>query len=312
MINLRYQEQAWNDWAQVRRKALMQALRDRLARQPSALIPLQEVHARLPLRGCQYRGLQQVPLALIIGSAGRYTDFDRSFLPRQAHLEARWQRVSMAHYEGRALPPIEVYKLGEVYFVQDGHHRVSVARAHGWETIPAYVTEYVVDVPLDEHLSVRDLLLKEEYSDFLGWTQLHRLRPEQRIELSALGGYLDLIGQINRHREGLTQERGEDVSVAEAVASWYDQVYLSLVKVIRQHAILSHFPGRTEADLVLWIMQQRHALQKLCGCEPGLEAIILDYATQFGQRSIWARIGKAVQALVPKPTSLPCGCAQHS
>jgi hypothetical protein len=297
--------EAQEDWLRVRRKAFVQAAVDRLAGRPRELVPLQEVRARLPIGGGHYRGLQHVPLSKIVGSEGRYTDFDRHFLPRQDHVEQRWQRVDMARYEAVSLPPVELYKIGDVYFVKDGNHRVSVARAHGLEEIDAYVTEYTIDVPLEEPLTVRDLLIKEEYSDFLEWTQLHRLRPQQRIEFSALGGYLELIEHINTHRYYLSQERGEEVSVEEAVTSWYDNVYMPLVELIRQHGILSQFPGRTEADLYLWIMQHRYELQQTSGVEPSLEVAALDYAAQFGHRSILETVGGAVRSLASGARAVP-------
>ncbi len=188
------------DWARVRWHAKLRALRDRLGQQSPVLVPLHDMRVRVPIRGSQYQGLRQVPLTHIVGSENRTADFDQRFLPRQPHLRDRWLRVNRAHVADGSLPPVALYKIGEVYFVQDGHHRISVAHAHGRLEIDAVVTEYVVDVPLRAPLQVHDLPIKEEYSDFLEWTQLHRLRPDQRIELSTLGGYLVLVGEINRYR----------------------------------------------------------------------------------------------------------------
>ncbi len=308
-----FEHQAREDFARARRKALLQAIGDLISRRPSDLVPLEEVRARLNIRGSAYRGLQQVPLTKIVGSEGRYSDFDRRFLPRQSQTRQRWQSVDKAHHEEITLPPVDLYKIGEVYFVKDGNHRVSVARERGQHEIDAYVTEYLVDVPLDERLSVRDLLLKEEYSDFLDWTNLAKLRPEQRIELSALGGYLELIEHINDHRYFLSEERNQAVSSDEAVTSWYDTVYLPLLQMIREHTILAQFPGRTEADLALWIMQHRRSLADVFGFDPGAELAALDYATQYGKRSMLETVGSAAQtiasgariAMIPERESPP-------
>jgi hypothetical protein len=313
MGNRWYEHQVREDFARARRKAFLQSIADLLARRPRDLVPFEEVRSRLNIRGSAYRGLQQVPLNKIVGSEGRYADFDRHFLPRQTQTQQRWQSVDMAHYEDVPLPPVELYKVGQIYFVKDGNHRVSVARERGQNEIDAFVTEYIVDVPLDERLSVRDLLLKEEYSDFLEWTNLAALRPQQRIELSALGGYLELIEHINTHRYYLSQERGQELSKDEAVTSWYDNVYLPLVETIHQHKILQQFPGRTEADLYLWIMQHRRSLQDVFGFDPGPEMATIDYATQFGRRSVLEAVGGAAQgiassariALVPPPENPP-------
>lgn len=304
MSNLWYPQRARDNWTRVRRQAFVQAIHDRLVRGPHELMSWEEVRLRLPMRGSRYRGLRQVPLSQIVGSEGRYTDFDRQFLPRHNHLYHRWQSVDLAHYQAISLPPVELYQIGGVYFVKDGNHRISVARAHGLADIDAYVTEYMVDVPLDEHLSVRELLLREEYSDFLEWTQLHRLRPQQRITLSALGGYLELVGHINSHHVCLAQAHGEDVSQETAIMSWYDNVYMPLVELIRQHGILTQFPGRTEADLYLWIMQHRHTLQQACGADPGPEVAALDYARHYRRRPIWTRVSKVVRSLMRIQTRL--------
>ena len=250
-----------------RHKALVLGLLDLVRRQPRDLLALAEVRACLNIRGQRALGQQSVPLTHIIGSEGRYHDFDRRFLPRSDKMRARWSSVEQAIAEGRSLPPIDLYKIGDVYFVRDGNHRVSVARELGWTEIDAEIVELLVDVPLTPALSVRTLLLTQEYSDFLEWTNLHALRPSERIEFSELGSYLDLIRHINLHRHTLAQQHKREVSRDEAVASWYDTVYLPLVKVIRDWNMLVHFSGRTEADLYRWMVNQSHQLV------PGIQVI---------------------------------------
>jgi len=115
----------------------------------------------------------------------------------------------------------------------------------------------LVDVPLTPALSVRTLLLKQEYSDFLEWTNLHALRPDERIEFSELGGYLDLVRHINVHRYALRQGQNRAIDRDEAVASWYDTIYLPIVHAIRDQHLLRRFSGRTEADLYRWLVEQQ-------------------------------------------------------
>ena len=289
--------QVREDWQRARRQALWAAVMDVFGGRPGELLPLEEIRSRLNIRGSRYLGLQEVALDQIVGSEGRYADFDRRFLPRAERTAERWMNVDRAQYEDKNLPPVELYKIGDIYFVKDGNHRISVARQRGMSHIDAYVTEYQVDVPLDASFSLRDLILKEEYSDFLDWTQLARLRPEQRIELSALGGYLDLVNHINTHRYYLARERQEPVPAEVAVTSWYDNVYRPVIEAIRAHNILRYFPGRSEADLYLWIMQHRHFLREQAGEDPGAEAAVLDYAARFGDRSVLRMVGEAAHAL---------------
>jgi hypothetical protein len=236
-----------------------------------------------------------VALDHIIGSEGRYGDFDRRFLPRSDKLKQRWSSIDSAMIESVELPPVELYKIGDIYFVRDGNHRVSVARQQGQVYTDAYVTELQVDVPLNPNLSVHDLLLKEEYSDFLTWTNLHALRPDERIEFSELGGYLELVRHINAHRYYLGKQQNREISRDEAVTSWYDTVYLPIVQVIREQNELKHFPNRTEADLYRWIMEHRWYMREHSGADPGAQDATKDYVALYGQRGLAGSVEDALR-----------------
>lgn len=278
-----------DDFNRARRKALLAQLGALINRSSNELLSFEEVRARLNIRGQRHLGNRAVPLAQIVGSEGRYADFDRQFAPLHEATKYRWMSIDRAHHEDVALPAIELYKLGDIYFVKDGHHRVSVARLQGQVDIDAVITELIVDVPLSASLSVRDLLLKEEYSDFLSWTALADLRPEQRLEFSEPGGYLALVQHINAHRYYLSQEQGVDVAREAAVTSWYDNVYLPVVEVLREQQALEAFPGRTEADLYRWIMDHRWYLrERNGGADPGPLVAVEDYVRMFGRRSLAA------------------------
>jgi hypothetical protein len=151
------------------------------------------------------------------------------------------------------VPPIEVYHLGDVYFVKDGHHRVSVARHLGWKTIPARVIEVTTRAPLTGDMDAAALLQAREYVDFLERTQLDRVRPQASLAVSRLGRYDRILEDILGHRYFLGLQQYREVDMAEASASWYDNVYKPIADLIREYDILAHFPGRTEADLYLWI-----------------------------------------------------------
>ena len=248
------------DYAAARQRALLQAIKNRLRGQPRGLLPLEEVRSRMVVRGQHDRGIQLVPLANIVGSQGRYLDFDRSFLLLSGITAQRWKHVRRAHYHSMELPPVELYKLSDVYFVADGNHRVSVARHTGQAEIRARVTELDIDVPLSPQLKATDLNGMEEQADFFAWTDLARLRPGSRIEVSELGGYLELIRHINWQRTCLSALCGQPVTSAEAAADWYDTVYAPLADAIRASNVLQAFPNRTETDLYLWIMEHGQEL----------------------------------------------------
>lgn len=279
---------------EARRKAVLTELLDVLRRQTSAMFSLDDVRTRLNIRGQRWLGHQTVPLDHIIGSEGRYSDFDRRFLPRTNALKNRWSSIDHAMQTAVELPPVELYKIGDIYFVRDGNHRVSVARLQGQAYIDAYATELIIDVPLGPDLSMRALLLKEEYSDFLEWTNLHDLRPTERIEFSELGGYLDLVRHINAHRYYLGQDLKRDISRDEAVAHWYDDVYMPIVTIIREQQVLKHFPNRTEADLYLWIIDHRWYMRERSGADPGSEVAASNYVDLFGQKGLLDSVGQAL------------------
>jgi hypothetical protein len=275
------------DYNRARRRALLGQLRALITQSSNELLPLDEIRNRLNVRGQYYLGSQTVPIDQIVGTEGRYTDFDRHFQPLHDATRQRWMNISRAHYDDVGLPAVDLYKISDIYFVKDGHHRISVARQRGQQAIDAIVTELLVDVPLTSDLSMRDLIKKEEYSDFLDWTELAALRPDQRIEFSEPGGYLDLVRHINAHRYYLGLSLNRDVSRDEAVTGWYDTVYLPVVQVIRERNALRAFPGRTEADLYRWIMDHRWYLrERNGGADPGPITSVEDYVNLFGRKSL--------------------------
>jgi len=248
------------DFTAARLKALFRELLAFLTGRPNRLLAYSEVREKLRLGGPIYRGVQTVPIAQIIGSVDRYRDFDRAFLPKQDFMSERWQKVSRAWYQDLSLPPILLYKVGEVYFVVDGHHRVSVAREKGQEAIEAEVRECAVRVPFTAAIDPDDLEILGAKVEFLERTALDQVRPEAAVDVTILGGYDRMLEHIAVHRYFMGLEFQRDIPEDEAVAHWYDNVYLPIVNVIRASGILQAFPGRTEADLYLWVLDHRHYL----------------------------------------------------
>ena len=137
---------AVQDFAHARRKAFWRDIVSHLTGTENRLRSFDQIRQELPLRGQHYRGLEIVALDHIVGSEGRSHDFDRGFFPRQDHTQARRVSVDQAYYEDKPLPPTELIKVGAMYFVRDGHHRVSVARLRGQAFIDAFVVEFEVAV----------------------------------------------------------------------------------------------------------------------------------------------------------------------
>ncbi|PJF36536.1 MAG: hypothetical protein CUN49_04865 [Candidatus Thermofonsia Clade 1 bacterium] len=259
--------QSARHFSQARMKAFWQEVWALLTGKSIDLLRFEEVKQRLRLTDERYLGLREIPLDKIVGSVGRYRDFTRTFLPRTNAVRSRWQRLDALARGAEGFPPIEVYKVGDAYFVIDGNHRVSVARQLGAKTIEAYVTELRTPVPIDENTTEKDLIQKEAYADFLRRTRLDVLRPEAQIILTEPDRYNQLLEHISVHRYFMGIDQKREVSWEEAVCSWYDNVYLPLVKLIREYGVLEYFPGRTEADLYAWLIKHQEAMRLYHGGE---------------------------------------------
>ena len=273
---------AREDFDAARFKAFRKAVTAALTRRASRLLSFDEVLEAAGPEGRSFGGIQEIPLDRVIGSAAfeaKGGDFGPEFLPISARLRDRWTRIYREMVEGAELPPIDVYKVGDYYFVIDGHHRVSVARSLGRATINARVVEVRTRAPLGPHVDPAALLRAAEYANFLEATQLHRMRPEARLECSRLGRYDELLKQIFGHQYFLGLERGRPVPLPEAAASWYDNVYKPVAGLIRKHDILEQLPGWTEADLVVEITRRWLELSKSgkpSGPQPAINWLLLD------------------------------------
>jgi len=248
------------DYAAARTKAFFRQVLAFLSGERNSLLSFEQVREALRIGGPIYRGVQTVRVDQILGSVNRYKDFDRAFLPKQDFTADRWQRVNRAWYEDVSLPPVLLYKVGEVYFVVDGHHRVSVAREQGQEFIDAEVRECQVKVPVTPDLQPEDLEILGAEVEFLDRTGLDRLRPDPQFDVTVLGGYERLLEHIAVHRYFMGLDFQRDVSEEESVGHWFDHVYQPVVAVIRESRLLEAFSGKTEADFYLWVMDHRHYL----------------------------------------------------
>src|SRR5215213_4132350 len=260
-------EQINSDFDRARQKALFRELLSVFTREPNQLISYHEVRKRVAPDAESYRGFQTVPVDQIVGSVDRFQDFDRTFLPRQRHTAGRWKNIDRAYYQDVRLPPVQLYKVGDVYFVKDGNHRVSVARERGVDFIDAEVFEGHIRVPLYASMSPTHLLLQVEYAEFLRRTDLDKLRPNHDIRPTALGRYDEIWDHILLHQEWLSDQFGRDATTDEAVTTWYDEIYLPISRVVRERELLGRFPGRSAADVYLWVMANRQALEEREGQE---------------------------------------------
>ncbi len=205
--------QAMDDYQKARRKADFQELFARMLGNSEEMELLSYDEVRQHLRAIEKSAEQlvEIPLDAIVGSVGRYHDFTRKFLPKASISQDRWARV-MAHTKGLSgLPPIDVYKIGEVYFVKDGNHRVSVARQMGNTAIQAYITEVESRVHLSQEITPDDLIIKAEYVRFLEKTSLDKLKSGADLSATKPGAYPALLEHISVHRYYLGIEQDHEI-----------------------------------------------------------------------------------------------------
>jgi hypothetical protein len=272
------------DFDRAHHRAFLHDLASVLVRRRNDLIPYQEIRRRYSPEGESYRGFRAVPVAQIVGSVDRFADFNREFLPRHRFTAGRWKSVDRAYYTDTRLPPIQLYKVGDVYFVKDGNHRVSVARDRGVEFIDAEVIELHIRVPLFASMSPNELLIQVEYAEFLRRTNLDKIRPEHDIRPTSLGRYDDIWDDILEHQVWWSGELRRDVPIGEAVGRWYDEIYMPIIHVARERGILRGFPGHSEADFYLWVMAHREDLREHHGQDLTPAASAKDYAKAVNRR----------------------------
>lgn len=247
--------QAQEDFERAYMRSMIRSLIARVTGKRNELLPFDEVREALPYRGQRDIGLQTVPLDKIVGSVGRYRDFDRAFLPTQRQTTDRWINISQARYKDVPLPPVELYKIGDVYFVKDGNHRVSVARDRSQIDIDAYVTEIEISFRLTADMDIDSVQSAKAYGHFIQQTHLDTLRPESDFHLSNAAEYARLLEHINAHQYYLGTERQGDVPFEDAVISWHDSVYRPLIEAIEGTGLLRQFPDLTPSDLYLHVSE---------------------------------------------------------
>jgi len=250
------QAHAHRGWERARRAAMVEEIQSKLGMRSVDLLSFDDVRDMLGIdeNGCD-KGIQEIPLSHIRGSVGRYRDFSKTFLPRRDHMRERWEKVSAATYS-KGTPPIEVYQLGDAYFVLDGNHRVSIAIQNGADTIEARVIKLHSAVGLSAEADFDEVLTKAEYIRFLEQTDFEELYSDEEIIFSLPGSYREVQDQIEMCHVML----GDNASYEEAVEVWYEDVYLPAVALIHEQGLLEQFSDRTEADLFIWVWRFRREI----------------------------------------------------
>jgi hypothetical protein len=250
---------AQNDFSRARRHQAVARLAQRLRREPSdvnMILPFDEVVEALGRTGERSLGLQSIPLDSIVGSVGRTREFDRSFRPTSNRVRPRWERIANAQRRGQDMPPISVYRIGDLHFVRDGHHRVSVARAQGREDIDAYVTEVSTRIGADQAIRPTDLPLKSHLRVFLERVPLSSDQA-QEVRLSDPWAYGALAEGVEAWGFRAIQDRAELLDRRQVALLWFEREYKPVVAMLREAGMVG---SGTEADAYMRVANERYRL----------------------------------------------------
>ena len=278
-------QQAAADFSRARGRAFLTQIQHFLNTDRDKLLSFNDVKDILKPRNEVYRGSQVVPIKMIVGSEGRYHDFNKYFLPKREHMRQRWQRVDEAHIKDIILPPIQLYEIGGVYFVRDGNHRVSVAKMQDVEFIDAEVTSLATEINIKPSMTtdeLREALVEYEKNIFYEKTAFGDLTNYWDLNFSSPGRYDVIYNHILVHKYYLNENVEEEIPFSDALVSWYNNVYNPVITIIREQWLLTNFAGRTEADLYVWIIKHWDFLKKKYGAYP-LAKAAGDFSRKYGQ-----------------------------
>ena len=222
------------------------------------ILPFDEVVEALGRVSERSLGLQTIALDSIVGTVGRTREFDRSFRPTSNRIRPRWERIANAQRRGEDMPPISVYRIGDVHFVRDGHHRVSVARAQGRDAIDAYVTEVTTRVPIDRALRAGDLPLKSHERVFLERVPLSKAEFEE-VRLSDPWQYATLAEGVEAWGFRLIQECGEPLNRSDISRRWLRDEFRPVVAMLHEADLIGK---GTDGDAYLRIAAERYRLMR--------------------------------------------------
>jgi hypothetical protein len=252
---------AQSDFLRARRANAVARLGQRLRREPSdinLILPFEEVVEALGRVGERDLGLQVISLDSIVGTVDRTREFDRQFRPTSGRVRRRWERIAAAQRRGEPMPPIDVYRIGELHFVRDGHHRVSVARALGREDIDAYAIEVRTRVGLNRAIRLADLPLKSHERLF---GERVPLADEARARISVHGpeAWGDLAETVEAWGFRAMQERSTFMDRGEVAHAWYEQEYLPVVAMLREADLIA---DGTETEAYMRVACKRYQLMR--------------------------------------------------
>lgn len=276
--------QSEEDFNKAHTKAFINEIQHFLSPEEATLISLNDVKQLIKSNAETYIGMQVIPIDKIVGSEGRYNDFDNRFFPKSTHLRHRWEHVDQAALESINLPPIKVYEISGLYFVRDGNHRVSVAKARGTEFIDAEVVSLQSEIKLKKPDNMKDIvkqIINYEKRVFYSETSFGDITDYWCLDFSRAGRYDVIYNHILTHKYYMNLNKTEEVSMEDAIMSWFSSVYCPLAMAVQKNHILRSFPGRTVGDLYVWAVRYWDDLKQKFGDNISLDEVVKDFKKKY-------------------------------
>lgn len=273
-----------SDFAKARNKALFNEIQHFLKPEEAEMISFRDIKELLKPQNQTYIGMQVIPIEKIVGSEGRYKDFDNQFFPKNTFIKERWEHVDEAVIKDIILPPIKVYELGGLYFVRDGNHRVSVAKSKGVEFIDAEVVSLQSEIRLPPVRSLTGMIkeiISYEKRNFYFETSFGDITDYWCLDFSTTGQYDVIYNHILTHKYFINQNQEKEISIEDAITSWFNTVYLPVIHTIDKYKIMKYFKHRTKSDLYVWIIKYFDELKRKFGDNCSLEDAVFDITNEY-------------------------------
>ena len=274
---------AQTDFLRARRRAALGAMVARLRGEPDdvrLVLPYEEVVTALGYVSEHAAGNMVVPLDAIVGTVDRGRDFDRSFRPTSGRVRSRWEHIATAMRRGEAMPPVELIRIGQIYFVRDGHHRVSVARALGRTDIDANVTEVVTRVGAERAITLEELPVKSHRRVFFERVPLpDNVRGE--IHLTDPWDYGRLAEAVEAWGFRTSQDRGEPINRREAAYLWLQNEYRPVVEMLKGADLVG---TNTETEAYMRVSAARYRLLRTHTWDEDVLGAVVDELSRKNRR----------------------------
>ena len=233
-----------NDFSKARNKALINELQHILTPEEASMISFKQIRQIIKPQNETYVGMQTIPISKIVGSEGRYKDFDNQFFPKNSFMKERWEHVDEAVIKDIILPPIRVYELGGLYFVRDGNHRVSVAKSKGVEFIDAEIVSLQTEIKLSPVRTLGEMLrqiIVYEKKNFYFETSFGDITDYWNLDFSSPGQYDIIYQHILTHKYFINQGIKKEITMEEALWKSADKLRGSVEPAEYKHVVLSLF-----------------------------------------------------------------------